>query len=124
MNPHFMFNSLNNIRALIDENPEVAKKSINELSNLLRGSFNSNRSNLIPFREDLKLVEDYLSLEKIRFEERLKITIEILNPIPTIGVPKNSATIATIRASVELIFRALKINGIAAGKRSLKRVCQ
>ena len=77
MNPHFMFNSLNNIRALIDENPSIAKKSINELSNLLRASLNTKKLNLILFKDELKLVEDYLSLEKIRFEKRLTIKFNI-----------------------------------------------
>ena len=45
---------------------------------------------------------------------------EILNPIPTMGVPKNSATIAPIIAKVELIFNALRIKGIAFGSRKLK----
>tara|TARA_B100000401_G_scaffold413616_1_gene333916 strand:+ start:586 stop:1629 length:1044 start_codon:yes stop_codon:yes gene_type:complete len=107
MNPHFMFNSLNNIRALIDENPEVAKKSINELSNLLRGSFNSNRSNLIPFREELKLVEDYLSLEKIRFEDRLKITIEISKDALSFLVPP-------------MLIQTLVENGIKHGISKIK----
>ena len=44
--------------------------------------------------------------------------------MPTIGVPKNSATMAPIMARVELIFSALKMNGSAAGRRSLSSVCQ
>ena len=87
MNPHFMFNSLNNIRALVDENPLVAKKSINELSNLLRASFNFSSSNLIPLREELKLVEDYLSLEKIRFENRLEINLNVSKEALSFLVP-------------------------------------
>jgi hypothetical protein len=55
---------------------------------------------------------------------RRPTSVEIRNPMPTTGVPKNSATIAPIRARVELILRALKMNGAAAGRRSLKSVCQ
>jgi hypothetical protein len=51
-------------------------------------------------------------------------SVEMRNPIPTIGVPKNSATIAPISASVELIFKPLKMNGSAAGSRSFASVCQ
>ncbi len=107
MNPHFMFNSLNNIRALIDEDPTIAKKSINELSNLLRGSFNTNKSNLIPLREELKLVEDYLSLEKIRFEERLKISFDICSDSLSFLVPT-------------MLIQTLVENGIKHGISKLK----
>ena len=51
-------------------------------------------------------------------------SMDILKPIPTMGVPKNSATIAPISASVELIFMALKIKGSAFGRRSNRSVCQ
>jgi hypothetical protein len=49
---------------------------------------------------------------------RRPTSVEMRNPMPTVGVPKNSATIAPISASVELIFKALKIKGKAAGSRS------
>ena len=64
-----------------------AKKSINELSNLLRASFNFSSSNLIPLREELKLVEDYLSLEKIRFENRLEINLNVSKEALSFLVP-------------------------------------
>ncbi len=51
-------------------------------------------------------------------------SVEMRKPMPTTGVPKNSATMAPISASVELIFSALKMNGPAAGSLSLKSVCQ
>src|SRR3546814_1692868 len=51
-------------------------------------------------------------------------SVEMRNPMPTIGVPKNSATMAPISARVELIFSALKMNGAAAGSLSLNKVGQ
>ena len=51
-------------------------------------------------------------------------SVEIRKPMPTTGVPKNSATMAPINASVELILSALKMKGAAAGNLSLNRVCQ
>lgn len=77
MNPHFMFNALNSIRALIDEDPLRAKEALTALSGTLRSILVSSRKQLIPFREELGLVEKYLALEKIRFEERLLIEIEV-----------------------------------------------
>ena len=70
LQPHFIFNSLNSIRALIDENPMLAREAITKISNILRNSI-SKQEELDTLENELKLVEDYLDLEKIRFEERL-----------------------------------------------------
>lgn len=77
LNPHFMFNALNSIRALVDENPGKAKEAINQLSSLLRNSLVSEKRGLTSFDEELKLVRDYLGLESIRFEERLKTEFDL-----------------------------------------------
>ena len=71
MNPHFVFNALNSIRALITEDPQKAKKGINQLSKLLRSSLLTERKKTIALSEELETVIDYLSLEKIRYEDRL-----------------------------------------------------
>lgn len=72
LNPHFIFNSLNSIRALVDENPVKSKNAINQLSNILRNSLMVDRQRLVTFSEEMNTVKDYLSLETIRYEERLK----------------------------------------------------
>lgn len=77
LNPHFIFNALNSIRALVDENPRKSKESITQLSHILRNSLISDRKKLIPFMEELKTVMDYLSLESIRYEERLTTKFDI-----------------------------------------------
>src|SRR5690554_125886 len=71
LNPHFLFNSLNNIRALIEIDPEHAKTAITTLSSLLRSSLLLGKKAYILLQEELKLADEYLKLEKIRFEERL-----------------------------------------------------
>jgi LytS/YehU family sensor histidine kinase len=78
MNPHFVFNALNSVRALITEDPVKAKKGINQLSKLLRSSLLTERKKTISLSEELDTILDYLSLEKIRYEDRLewKITID------------------------------------------------
>jgi len=76
LNPHFFFNSLNNIKFLVIENPDAARRAIDLLSELLRNSLNSNIGKLISLDDEINLVRDYLELEKIRFEERLQIKIE------------------------------------------------
>src|SRR5690606_14938941 len=75
LNPHFVFNSMNSIRALIDEDPKLAKQAVTELSNVLRNSLLMGKKTMVAFSEELKMVKDYLSLEKIRFEEKLQIII-------------------------------------------------
>jgi len=73
LNPHFLFNSLNSIRALVGINPEQAKSAITQLSGLLRNSIQLGKLRVIPLKDELDLVEHYLKLEQVRFEERLKV---------------------------------------------------
>lgn len=87
LNPHFMFNSLNSIRALITEDPAKAQASLTQLSNLLRNSLLSNRKKTVSLDEELKTVQDYLSLEKIRYEDRLRIQTNISPDTLNVQVP-------------------------------------
>lgn len=77
INPHFIFNALNSIRALIDENPARARNAITELSNILRSSMKAEKLEVVSFEKELNIVKDYLALEYIRFEDRLKVEYEI-----------------------------------------------
>jgi sensor histidine kinase YesM len=77
INPHFIFNALNSIRALVDENPERARTAITELSNLLRSSMQADTAEITSLERELNIVKDYLALEHIRFEDRLKVEYEI-----------------------------------------------
>jgi two-component system, LytTR family, sensor kinase len=77
INPHFIFNALNSIRALVDENPERARKAITELSNILRSSMQVEKLETVPLQKELNIVKDYLALEQMRFEERLRISMDI-----------------------------------------------
>ena len=80
LNPHFLFNSLNSIRALIEEEPKTAKHAITTLSNLLRNSLQMGKTSQVKLSEELELVNKYLELEKIRFEERLNFQIVSESP--------------------------------------------
>ncbi len=77
LNPHFMFNAMNSIRALVDENPIKSKEAITQLSNILRTTLQMGKNKVIDFEEELKVVSDYLALESIRYEERLKSSLQI-----------------------------------------------
>jgi LytS/YehU family sensor histidine kinase len=78
LNPHFIFNSMNSIRALIDEDPKKAKRSVTQLANILRNTLMMGRKKTVLFEEEMAIVNDFIELEKTRYEERLrcKETIE------------------------------------------------
>jgi len=77
INPHFIFNALNSIRALIDENPSRARDAITELSNILRSSMQAENLETVTLERELNIVRDYLALEHIRFEDRLQVEYDI-----------------------------------------------
>ncbi len=87
LNPHFLFNSLNSIRALIEIEPSKAKDSVTALSNLLRKSLQFGKLNLVSIEDELEMVSNYLDLEKIRFEERLQINWELNKEITHFMIP-------------------------------------
>ena len=84
LNPHFIFNALNSIGALVDEEPSKSKRAINHLSNILRSSLVLDKKKLTTFKDEINTVKDYLALESIRFEERLNTKFdidELSNPV-------------------------------------------
>ncbi len=108
LNPHFIFNALNSIRALVDENPQKSKESITQLSHILRNSLNSDRQKLVPFSEEMRTVKDYLGLESIRYEERLRTKIDLVKGTEEFEVPP-------------LMLQTLVENGIKHGVAKLKK---
>ncbi|MET0466568.1 MAG: histidine kinase [Chitinophagaceae bacterium] len=91
LNPHFFFNSLNSIKALVLEDPHAARRAIDLLSELLRTALYKRDEMLIPLKDEIALIEDYLELEKIRFEKRLETNIEVdprllQTPIPPLSI--------------------------------------
>ncbi len=87
INPHFIFNALNSIRALVDEDPERAREAITTLSNILRSSMQAENIETVPLSRELTIVKDYLALEYIRFEDRLKVDYKIAEDTLQIAVP-------------------------------------
>jgi LytS/YehU family sensor histidine kinase len=87
LNPHFMFNAMNSIRALIEEDPESAKSALTKLSNILRYSLQMERMEKVPLEDEIETVKNYLDLEKVRFEERLKYQIDINSGSAKIEIP-------------------------------------
>jgi LytS/YehU family sensor histidine kinase len=72
LNPHFLFNCLNSLRALITEDPERAAAMVTSLSDLLRYSLQSDRTHTVSLAEELAIVDEYVSLERTRFDDRLR----------------------------------------------------
>lgn len=87
INPHFLFNSLNSLRALIDEDAPRARESVTRLANMLRYSLQSGQLETVPLEEELRIVEDYLALEQIRHENRLRVRWEITDDVRRQAVP-------------------------------------
>lgn len=87
LNPHFMFNAMNSIRSLIEEDPESAKVALTKLSNILRYSLKMERAESVLFSEEIEAVKDYLDLEKMRFEERLMYSINFSNEAGRVEIP-------------------------------------
>jgi two-component system LytT family sensor kinase len=77
VNPHFLFNALNSLRGLIDENPARARDAVTRLASILRYSLSTDSDATVPFGTELNFVMDYLELELLRFEDRLTVRKKI-----------------------------------------------
>ena len=77
LQPHFLFNSLNSINALIGTRPEEARKMVQQLSDFLRGSIKKEEHQLVSLQEELQYLQLYLEIEKVRFGNRLSTKIEL-----------------------------------------------
>jgi sensor histidine kinase YesM len=116
LRPHLLFNTLNSISALIREDPERAERMVERLSALLRFSLDSSERGAVPLADEVKIVTDYLEIERARFGERLRFTIEIPESLSRIEVPpfclqtlvENSVkyAVSTSRAGAELRVEA------------------
>jgi LytS/YehU family sensor histidine kinase len=84
--PHFLFNALNSAIALIPEDPQRAEDVLERLSALLRYSLEAH-ARLVPLGEELRVVEDYLEIERARFGDRLGFTIDVPAELRTLAVP-------------------------------------
>ncbi|MBN2245710.1 MAG: histidine kinase [Candidatus Aminicenantes bacterium] len=87
LNPHFLFNTLNSIAALVYDDPEKAETSIVKLADLYHKVLDFSSQTLIPMDEELELTRNYLELEKLRFEDRLKFKIGCPEDLKTTQIP-------------------------------------
>jgi two-component system, LytTR family, sensor kinase len=87
LNPHFLFNAINSIKALTISDPKLARASLTQLSELLRASLTIGNEQLVNLETEIMFVKDYLFLEKIRYEDRLNYTFEIEKKTLAIKIP-------------------------------------
>lgn len=87
LNPHFLFNCLNGLRGMINEDRARAQEMVTRLAELLRASLRQDECNAIPLEDELATVNAYLDLESVRLEERLRIRREIEPGVQSALIP-------------------------------------
>ena len=105
VHPHFLFNTINNIYAFILTKPAVAEELVSKLSDTLRYMIKDCDTALVPLEKELTMLQDYITLEKVRYGERLNITINItgssknkmITPLVMIPFAENSFKHGTSR---------------------------
>ncbi len=83
LRPHFLFNTLNSVSALIHSDPEGADRMIGRLGDFLRMTLEASPDQLVPLRKELAFIEAYLAIERVRFQDRLQVRVEI--PLELMG---------------------------------------
>ncbi len=108
INPHFLFNSLNTLSSLIDENPKTANNFVENLSSVYRYLLTQREKEIVEIREELEFVNAYVYLNQIRFGINLKVSVD---------VPKELADKKIVTLALQiLIENAIKHNIISAAK--------
>ena len=87
VSPHFFMNTLNNIHVLIDINTEEAKEAVIKLSKLMRHLLYDSESDLVPLEKEVEFIVSYINLMKLRFSEKVDITLQIPDEIPQRKIP-------------------------------------
>ena len=87
LRPHFLFNTLNSILPLVGKDPERAREMVVRLGELLRLSLRSEDTPLVTLEEEIEILEKYLSIERVRFRDRLDVTIAVEPAVASAKVP-------------------------------------
>jgi Histidine kinase len=88
--PHFLFNTLNTLAELVRSNPAAAEALVERLADVFRYALASSRTELVTLREEIEFVSAYLAVEEARFEERLRVSIDIPDECQSVRVPPMS----------------------------------
>jgi two-component system, LytTR family, sensor kinase len=87
LNPHFLFNSFNMLRSLVESDPAAARDAITHLAEMMRHSLSTSSHNTISLARELEFVESYVALERLRYEERLRISAEVPEDLRNRRIP-------------------------------------
>ena len=87
INPHFFMNTLNNIHALVDIDPEKSKETILILSRIMRHVLYEGDKSMIPIQRELEFIRNYIELMRIRYTDKVKITMDVPEQLPDLGIP-------------------------------------
>jgi two-component system, LytTR family, sensor kinase len=87
LQPHFLFNTLNSISALVLEDPKQAKAMIAKLGDFLRLALEAPRSAEVPVHEELRFLEGYLAIQRLRFQDRLTVSLDVAEDTLNLPVP-------------------------------------
>jgi len=87
LNPHFLFNSFNMLRSLVESDPPAAREAITHLAEMMRHSLSSASYNTIPLARELEFVESYIALERLRYEERLRMRADVPEQLRNRRIP-------------------------------------
>jgi sensor histidine kinase YesM len=119
--PHFLFNTLNSIAALIPTDPAGAEKMTEQLASLLRSSLDTAPHAAVPLAQELKVVRDYLEIERVRFGSRLRYDIRVDQALGDVRVPTLSLqtlvengvkyAVAPRREGGSIVVSAMRANG-------------
>jgi two-component system sensor histidine kinase AlgZ len=90
VDPHFFFNTLNSIAALVRDDPGAAERVVEKLAAVMRSSLDRGASPLVPLEQELGFVQNYLDIERVRFGDRLRYTIDVSTPLRSTLVPRLS----------------------------------
>lgn len=104
LNPHFLFNALNTIKALVVDDPALARRAIDLMSELLRSSLYHDGTATHTLRDEISLITDYLELEKLRLEERLQVDI---------ACPPELLHLPVLRYSIQVLVENAVKHGIS-----------
>ena len=116
VDPHFFFNTLNSIAALIRDDPSAAERIVEKLAAVMRTSLDRGASPLVPLEQEISFVRNYLEIECVRFGDRLRYTIDVSTPLRSTLVPRLSLqtlvensvkyAVSTRREGASIIVRA------------------
>ncbi len=85
--PHFLFNTMNTIASLIQDDPQLAEETLERLADLLRYALQGSKKQEVPLEQELEMLRDYLEIQRARFGERLQYTLQVPDELHALMLP-------------------------------------